>query len=111
MGLNVKEIKVLKLINRNVSGKNRRRAISYLRTELGFPNDVAIKVSNLWFLNYREDGKYEEIEEVNRETQPILNFLKKIQEGEMDEDDIPEKFFDDISLCRGTFNRYSYRDR
>ena len=110
MSLNTKEIKVLKLINQNVSGGNRKKAFSYLRTELGFPNDVAAKVSDLWFLNYREDGKYEEIEEVNRETQPILNFLKKIQKDEMDEDDIPESFFDDISLCRGTFNRYSYRD-
>ena len=110
MSLNTKEIRVLKLINQNVSGQNRKKAFSYLRTELGFPNDVATKVSDLWFLNYREDGKYEEIEEVNRETQPILNFLKKIQKDEMDEDDIPERFFDDISLCRGTFNRYSYRD-
>ncbi len=80
MSLNKKEIRVLKLINDNVSGANRTSAVRYLIHELGFPQQIAVKVSTLWFLNYREDGKYEEIEEVNRDINPILTFLNRMEE-------------------------------
>jgi len=46
MSLNKKEIRVLKLINDNVSGTNRSGVVRYLMRELGFPQPIAVKVSN-----------------------------------------------------------------
>ena len=108
MSLNKKEIRVLKLINDNVSGANRTSAVRYLIDELGFPNQIAVKVSTLWFLNYREDGKYEEIEEVNRDTNPILTFLNRMEEEpeEFDQSDIPDKFYGKMQACKKTYQSY-----
>ena len=44
MSLNKKEIRVLKLINDNVSGANRSSAVRYLINELGFPHQIAVKI-------------------------------------------------------------------
>ena len=109
MSLNKKEIRVLKLIDANVRGNHKANVTSYLRNQLGLPNDIANKIYALWVLNFRKDGKYEEIEEVNRDTQPILNFLKKIQQDEMDEDDIPERFFGRMNFCKGSYGGYYSR--
>ena len=108
MSLNKKEIRVLKLINDNISGANRSSAVGYLINELGFPYQIAVKVSALWFLNYREDGNYEEIEEVNRDTNPILTFLNKMEEEpeEYDQSDIPDKFYGKMQACKKTYQSY-----
>ena len=110
MSLNKKEIRVLKLINDNVSGANRTSAVRYLINELGFPHQIAVKVSTLWFLNYREDGNYEEIEEVNRDTNPILTFLNKMEEEpeEYDQSDIPDKFYGKMQACKRTYLAYGH---
>ena len=108
MSLNKKEIRVLKLINDNVSGAKRTSVVRYLINELGFPNQIAVKVSNLWFLNYRKDGKYEEIEEVNRDTNPILTFLNRMEEEpeEFDQSDIPDRFYGTMQACKKTYQSY-----
>lgn len=110
MSLNKKEIRVLKLINDNVSGTNRSGVVRYLMKELGFPQPIAVKVSALWFLNYREDGNYEEIEEVNRDTNPILTFLNKMEEepGKFDQSDIPDKFYGKMQACKRTHQAYGH---
>jgi len=110
MSLNKKEIRVLKLINDNVSGTNRSGVVRYLMRELGFPQPIAVKVSALWFLNYREDGNYEEIEEVNRDTNPILTFLNKMEEEpeEYDQSDIPDKFYGKMQACKKTYQSYGH---
>ena len=107
MGLTGKEIQVLKLIDKNTRDNRKNSSVTaYLRNNLGFPRNIVNKIYPLWLLNHREDGKYEEIEEVNRETQPILNYLKKIQEDEMYDDEIPERFFGELNLCKGTYGGY-----
>ena len=110
MSLNKKEIRVLKLINDNVSGANRTSAVRYLINELGFPHQIAVKVSTLWFLNYREDGKYEEIEEVNRDTNPILTLLNRMEEEpeEFDQSDIPDRFYGKMQACKRTYRAYGH---
>jgi hypothetical protein len=108
MGLSGKEIQVLKLIDKNTRDNRKNSSVTaYLRNNLGLPRNIVNKIYPLWLLNHREDGKYEEIEEVNRETQPILHYLKKIQEDEMYDDEIPERFFGELNLCKGTYGRYS----
>jgi len=109
MSLNKKEIRVLKLIDANVRGNHKANVTSYLRNQLGLPNDIANKIYALWVLNFRKDGKYEEIEEANRDTQPILNFLKKIQQDEMYDDEIPERFFGSMNFCKGSYGGYYSR--
>ena len=107
MGLSGKEIQVLKLIDKNTRDNRKNSSVTaYLRNNLGLPRHIVNRIYPLWLLNHREDGKYEEIEEVNRETQPILNYLKKIQEGEMYDDEIPERFFGEFNLCKGTYGGY-----
>ena len=108
MSLNKKEIRVLKLINDNILGTNRTSVVRYLINELGFPHQIAVKVSTLWFLNYREDGNYEEIEEVNRDINPILTFLNKMEEEpeEYDQSDIPDKFYGKMQACKKTYQSY-----
>jgi hypothetical protein len=108
MGLSGKEIQVLKLIDKNTRDNRKNSSVTaYLRNNLGLPRNIVNKIYPLWLLNHREDGKYEEIEEVNRETQPILHYLKKIQEDEMYDDEIPERFFGELNLCKGTYGRYA----
>jgi hypothetical protein len=107
MGLSGKEIQVLKLIDKNTRDNRKNSSVTaYLRNNLGLPRNIVNKIYPLWLLNHREDGKYEEIEEVNRETQPILHYLKKIQEDEMYDDEIPERFFGELNLCKGTYGGY-----
>ena len=107
MGLSGKEIQVLKLIDKNTIDNRKNSSVTaYLRNNLGLPRNIINKIYPLWLLNHREDGKYEEIEEVNRETQPILHYLKKIQEDEMYDDEIPERFFGELNLCKGTYGGY-----
>ena len=107
MGLSGKEIQVLKLIDKNTRDNRKNSSVTaYLRNNLGLPRNIVNRIYPLWLLNHREDGKYEEIEEVNRETQPILNYLKKIQEGEMYDDEIPKRFFGELNLCKGTYGGY-----
>ncbi len=107
MGLSGKEIQVLKLIDKNTKDNRKNSSVTaYLRNNLGLPRNIVNKIYPLWLLNHREDGKYEEIEEVDRETQPILKYLKKIQEDEMYDDEIPERFFGDLNLCKGTYGGY-----
>ena len=108
MGLSGKEIQVLKLIDKNTKDNRKNSSVTaYLRNNLGLPRNIVNRIYPLWLLNHREDGKYEEIEEVNRETQPILKYLKKIQEGEMYDDEIPERFFGEFNLCKGTYGVYA----
>lgn len=108
MGLSGKEIQVLKLIDKNTRDNRKNSSVTaYLRNNLGLPRNIVNRIYPLWLLNHREDGKYEEIEEVNRETQPILKYLKKIQEGEMYDDEIPERFFGEFNLCKGTYGVYA----
>lgn len=107
MGLSGKEIQVLKLIDKNTKDNRKNSSVTaYLRNNLGLPRNIVNKIYSLWLLNHREDGKYEEIEEVDRETQPILKYLKKIQEDEMYDDEIPERFFGEFNLCKGTYGGY-----
>ena len=107
MGLSGKEIQVLKLIDKNTRDNRKQSSVTaYLRNNLGLPRNIVNKIYPLWLLNHREDGKYEEIEVVDRETQPILKYLKKIQEDEMYDDEIPERFFGELNLCKGTYGGY-----
>ena len=107
MGLSGKEIQVLKLIDKNTRDNRKQSSVTaYLRNNLGLPRNIVNRIYPLWLLNHREDGKYEEIEVVDRETQPILKYLKKIQEDEMYDDEIPERFFGELNLCKGTYGGY-----
>jgi hypothetical protein len=100
MGLTKSEVKILKLINK--SGFRGKQSVTrYLEKNLALNATIARDFYTLWFLNFREDGKYEEITEVDRDLSPLVDTLKKIQSGELELEDIPDKFYGE------TFNECS----
>jgi hypothetical protein len=100
MGLSKLEIRVLKHINKS-GYKGKSSIINFLKKNLALSHEKAMDFYTLWFLNYREDGNYEEITDPNKELRPLINILKKIKSGEVEPEDIPDKFFGDkLSECR-----------
>jgi len=109
MSLRGIEIKVLKKIN-DTGYTSKTQIVAFLHNTLGMDTRTANKVYALWLLNYREDGDYKQVTEVNRDTNPILTFLNKMVEEpeEFDQSDIPDKFYDKIQACKKTYQSYGH---
>ena len=107
MSLRGIEIKVLKKIN-DTGYTSKTQIVAFLHNTLGMDTRTANKVYTLWLLNYREDGDYKQVTEINRDTNPILTFLNKMVEEpeEFDQSDIPDKFYDKIQACKKTYHSY-----
>lgn len=107
MSLRGIEIKVLKKIN-DTGYTSKTQIVAFLHNTLGMDTRTANKVYALWLLNYREDGDYKQVTEINRDTNPILTFLNKMVEEpeEFDQSDIPDKFYDKIQACKKTYHSY-----
>ena len=105
MSLRGIEIKVLKKIN-DTGYTSKTQIVAFLHNTLGMDTRTANKVYALWLLNYREDGDYKQVTEINRDTNPILTFLNKMVEEpeEFDQSDIPDKFYDKIQACKKTYD-------
>jgi hypothetical protein len=96
------EQKILGKLQQMYGHPNKGLATGFLTNKFGFNSTQASDLYTLWFLNYRDDGDYSKVEEVNRDLRPVLNILKRIQSGDLEEDDIPEKYYEEpISFCRG----------
>lgn len=91
-GLKKYEINMLKTINKSgFKGKNSIK--TFLHNKLGLNDKSSNYFYSLWFLNYREDGKYEEITDADKNLTPFLDILKRVQSGDLDPADIPDKFY------------------
>lgn len=107
MSLTKLEVRILKEINK-IRHKSKAIVKNYLTKTLLLPLPMVNKYYMLWFLNYREDGKYEEITEVNRDLKPIVTLLHKISSNELDPDDIPEIYFGpELEYCTTSGGYYS----
>tara|TARA_R110002126_G_scaffold291771_1_gene457533 strand:+ start:10789 stop:12087 length:1299 start_codon:yes stop_codon:yes gene_type:complete len=96
------EQKVLGKLQQMYGRPNKGQATSFLKNKFAFTSKQAIDLYTLWFLNYQEDGDYSNIEKVNRDIHPVLTILKRIQSGDLDEDDIPSLYYEEpISFCSG----------
>ena len=96
------EQKILGKLQKMYDRPNKNQATSFLKNKFAFSNKQSKDIYTLWFLNYRDDGDYSKVDEVNRDIYPVLNILKRIQSGELEESDIPEKYYEEpISFCQG----------
>ena len=103
--LNRTELNVFNLIHKAYpNGKpNKSMVVSFLQKKLTLGTKKNMELYTLWFLNYREDGDYSKLETVNRDLYPVVDILKQIRDGKIDETDIPEMYYEEpISFCQNS---------
>ena len=78
MSLRGIEIKVLKKIN-DTGYTSKTQIVAFLHNTLGMDTRTANKVYTLWLLNYREDGDYKQVTEINRDTILKENYINSLK--------------------------------